>query len=133
VLDDRPSILLGLLRVILGAGAIAVGVEQLVRPEDALTNLADLEAGTQRALAVAAILAGGVLLIGLLPRLAAFSLLVVIVVVAVADTGLELDLALAPPLVAALLLLVLVVGGGGRFALIDRLDPAPPRRLVRES
>jgi hypothetical protein len=29
------------------------------------------------------------------------------------------------------LCLILLIAGGGRWALVDRLDPAPPRQLIR--
>ena len=72
-----------------------------------------------------------ILIFGILPRFAALVLLCdMIGALATAgriDGGPHLIL---PPLLGVLCL-ILLIAGGGRWALVDRLDPAPPRQLIR--
>ena len=69
--------------------------------------------------------------VGILPRFAALVLgldmLGAILTAGRIDGGPHLIL---PPLLGVLCLII-VIAGGGRWALVDRIDPAPPRRLLR--
>jgi putative oxidoreductase len=133
--EDRPSIPLALMRVIVGAAFITAGVEKL-------TNHAQTAADFDRwglpspanfsyAISGIEIVFGLVLIFGILPRFAALVLLGDMVgALATAgriDGGPHLIL---PPLLGVLCL-ILLIAGGGRWALVDRIDPAPQRRLIR--
>jgi putative oxidoreductase len=133
--EDRPSIPLALMRVIVGAAFIVAGVEKL-------TNHAQTAVDFERwglpspdtfsyAISGVEIVFGLILILGILPRFAALVLLCdMIGALATAgriDGGPHLIL---PPLLGVLCL-ILLIAGGGRWALVDRLDPAPPRQLIR--
>jgi uncharacterized membrane protein YphA (DoxX/SURF4 family) len=133
--EDRPSIPLALMRVIVGAAFIVAGVEKL-------TNHAQTAVDFERwglpspdtfsyAISGIEIVFGLILIFGILPRFAALVLLCdMIGALATAgriDGGPHLIL---PPLLGVLCL-ILLIAGGGRWALVDRLDPAPPRQLIR--
>jgi uncharacterized membrane protein YphA (DoxX/SURF4 family) len=133
--EDRPSIPLALMRVIVGAAFIVASVEKL-------TNHAQTAADFDRwglpspdtfsyAISAIEIVFGLILIFGILPRFAALVLLGDMVgALATAgriDGGPHLIL---PPLLGVLCL-ILLIAGGGRWALVDRIDPAPQRQLIR--
>lgn len=123
------------MRVIVGAAFIAAGVEKLTNH---VQTAADFErwglpspSTFSYAISTVEIVFGLILIFGILPRFAALVLLGDMVgALATAgriDGGPHLIL---PPLLGVLCL-ILLLAGGGRWALVDRLDPAPPRQLIR--
>jgi len=135
VFDDRPSILLGLLRCLLGLAALTLAAYGVRMHDDAVDRLARWDAPSPETLTTALIAAnailGVVLLLGLLPRAAALLLLAETVGIVWYAGNAEGELWWAAPAVACVLLLIVVVAGGGRFALIDRVDPRARRMLAR--
>jgi putative oxidoreductase len=134
-LEDRPSIPIALMRVVVGAAFIAAA---FVKLSDHPQSTEDFQRwglpdpGTfSYAISGIEIVFGLILIFGILPRFAALVLLGDMVgALATAgriDHGPHLIL---PPLLGVLCL-ILIITGGGRWALVDRLDPAPPRRLIR--
>jgi uncharacterized membrane protein YphA (DoxX/SURF4 family) len=133
--EDRPSIPLALMRVIVGAAFIVASVEKL-------TNHAQTAADFDRwglpspdtfsyVISGIEIVFGLILIFGILPRFAALVLLGdmfgALATAGRIDGGPHLIL---PPLLGVLCL-ILLIAGGGRWALVDRIDPAPQRRLIR--
>jgi uncharacterized membrane protein YphA (DoxX/SURF4 family) len=133
--EDRPSIGLALIRVVVGAAFIAAAVEQI---SNHAQNASDyqrwgLTHPDQFSYAISGIelFFGLVLVFGILPRFAALVFLCVMAG-ALATAG-RIDggpYLILPPLLGVLCL-ILLIAGGGRWALVDRLDPAPPRQLIR--
>jgi uncharacterized membrane protein YphA (DoxX/SURF4 family) len=133
--EDRPSIPLALMRVIVGVAFIAAGIEKLTNH---LQTTEDFDrwglpspSTFSYAISAVEIVFGLILIFGILPRFAALVLLGDMVGALVTagriDGGPHLIL---PPLLGVLCL-ILLIAGGGRWALVDRLDPAPPRQLIR--
>jgi uncharacterized membrane protein YphA (DoxX/SURF4 family) len=133
--EDRPSIPIAFMRVIVGAVFIAAAFEKL---SDHAQSASDFQrwglpspSAFSYAISGIEIFFGLILILGILPRFAALVLLGDMVGALLTagriDGGPHLIL---PPLLG-FLCLVLVIAGGGRWALVDRLDPAPPRQLIR--
>ena len=74
---------------------------------------------------------GIVLVLGILPRFAALVLLCEMVGALLTAGRIDGGPYLILPPLLGVLCLILVIAGGGRWALVDRLDPAPPRQLIR--
>src|SRR4051812_29146906 len=134
-MNDRPSLAATFLRILVALGCFVVGYEHVTHQSDALHQLVidqvlPLPPGAVRALGIAELVCGVVLLLGLAPRLAALVLLAVAVVSGTHAWGGD-RLHLIGPGVLALVCLILIGTGGGRWALIDRIDPRQPRRLAR--
>lgn len=123
------------MRVIVGAAFIVAGAEKLTNHAQTVVDFDrwGLPSPDTFSYAISAveIVFGLVLIFGILPRFAALVLLGdMIGALATAgriDGGPHLIL---PPLLGVLCL-ILLIAGGGRWALVDRIDPAPPRRLLR--
>lgn len=134
-MEDRPSIPVALTRVFVGIAFIAAALVQLSQHAVQTGNFERW--GLPSPSTLVYVVAGGelvlalILLLGILPRFAALVLLCEMVVALLtagrADHGPYYIL----PGLLAFLCLCLVIAGGGRWALVDRLDPAPPRRLIR--
>ena len=137
-MSDRPSIGATFLRVLVAIGCFVVGYEHVSHQADAFHDLVinqvlPLPPSAVRPLGVLELVCGVILLVGLAPRLAGVLLLVVAIVSAVYTLQHGEDpLHLIGPAVLAVVCLLVIGAGGGRFALLDRIDPARPRRLVRE-
>lgn len=134
-MEDRPSIGLALVRVLVGAAFIAASVQTISNhAQDAIDfQRWGLPHPDQFSYVVSGVelFFGIVLVLGILPRFAALVLLCEMVG-ALATAG-RIDggpYLILPPLLGVLCL-ILVIAGGGRWALVDRLDPAPPRQLIR--
>lgn len=133
--DDRPAIGVALVRFALALLVIAAGVFQVQRHHAAVADArvwglpAPDVSGI--ALPVLAIVLGVVLLLGLAPRLAAWLILALTVLVMIlagrTDGGFYITL---PPVIIVLSLIV-IGAGGGRWALVDRIDPPRQRQLER--
>jgi uncharacterized membrane protein YphA (DoxX/SURF4 family) len=135
---DRPSLGATFLRVLVAIGCFVAGYEHVSHQADAFHDLVinqvlPLPPGAVRPLGILELVCGVILLLGLAPRLAGL-LLLVVAVVSAAHTVRHGDdqLHLIGPAVLALVCLLVIGAGGGRFALLDRIDPARPRRLARE-
>ena len=132
-MEDKPSIMAAFLRVIVGAGFIALGVERFLRHDTAMDDLQRW--GVPQPSAGVYVLGGievvcGVLLVlGLLPRLAALILAIEMVAAMFVAGRVDGVLYLLVPGLILIFLLILIGSGGGRWTLVDRIDPAPPRRL----
>ena len=126
--DDPPSISAGLVRLLVGAIVTGFGIYQLAVDRKLPTRAFG---GNDLALAVSVgmIVLGLVLVFGLATRFAALLLLAgfgfVFWRAGLRDGGIYLA---APPFLM-LLCLVLLGTGGGRWALLDRFDPARQRIL----
>ena len=135
--DDRPSILAGLLRILVGLGCIAGGVSLISRHEARSANLAgwDLPSTSTAVYAYGAlaIIVGVLLLFGLLPRFGYLVLLVAAIFAAFKIGRPEGGFYMAAPVAVAVVALIGFIAGGGRWALIDRIDPPKPRHLVRDT
>ena len=123
------------MRVIVGAAFIAAGGEKLTNHAQTVVDFDrwGLPSPDTFSYAISAveIVFGLVLIFGILPRFAALVLLCEMVV-ALATAG-RIDggpYLILPPLLGVLCLIILIAGGG-RWALVDRIDPAPPRQLIR--
>ncbi len=134
-MEDRPSIPVALMRVVVGAAFMVIAFQIL---SEHLQSTTDFQRwgfsspGTfSYAFSAVTIVFALILILGILPRFAALVLLAEMVVAILTagrtDHGPYLIL---PPLLGVLCL-ILVISGGGRWALVDRLDPAPPRQLIR--
>jgi uncharacterized membrane protein YphA (DoxX/SURF4 family) len=133
--DDRPAIGVALVRFALALLVILAGVFQMQRHHAAVADarvwgLPSPEF-TGIALPVFAVILGVVLLLGLAPRLAAWLILALAVLVMIVagrtDGGFYITL---PPVIIVLALIV-IGAGGGRWALVDRIDPPRQRQLDR--
>ena len=123
------------MRVIVGLAFIAAGVEKLTNHQQTAADFArwgiPSPSASSYAISAIEIIFGLVLIFGILPRFAALVLLCEMVV-ALATAG-RIDggpYLILPPLLGVLCL-ILLIAGGGRWALVDRIDPAPPRQLIR--
>ena len=133
--DDQPAIGVALVRFALALLVIAAGVFQVQRHHAAVADARvwglPSPSFSGIALPVLAIVLGVILLLGLAPRLAAwlilFLALLVMWVAGRTDGGFYLTL---PPVIIVLALIV-IGAGGGRWALVDRVDPPRQRRLER--
>jgi uncharacterized membrane protein YphA (DoxX/SURF4 family) len=133
--EDRPSIPLALMRIVVGIAFIAAGLEKLTNHAQSASDFdrwgLPSPSTFSYAISVIEIFFGFVLIFGILPRFAALVLgcdmLGAILTAGRIDGGPHLIL---PPLLGVLCL-ILLIAGGGRWALVDRIDPAPPRRLLR--
>jgi putative oxidoreductase len=133
--EDRPSIPVALMRVVVGAVFIAAAYVKLADHAQSAADFArwGLPSPSTFSYAISAveIVFGLVLIFGILPRFAALVLLGDMVgafcTAGLHDGGPHYIL---PPLLGVLCL-ILLIAGGGRWALVDRLDPAPPRQLIR--
>jgi uncharacterized membrane protein YphA (DoxX/SURF4 family) len=134
--EDKPSILAAFVR-------IAVGVVFAVAGSDKFTAHASNTADFRRwglpspsafayAIGSLEIVCGVLLVLGLVPRLAGLLLACDMVGALLTAGRTDGGIQWAAPSVLLLFLLIVIGSGGGRWALIDRLDPAPPRRLARE-
>jgi uncharacterized membrane protein YphA (DoxX/SURF4 family) len=134
--EDRPSIPLALMRVVVGAAFIVAGAEKIQNHVQTASDFQrwGLPSPSTFSYAISGIeiFFGLVLIFGILPRFAALVLLGDMVGALVTagriDGGPHLIL---PPLLGVLCL-ILLIAGGGRWALVDRVDPAPPRQLIRQ-
>jgi uncharacterized membrane protein YphA (DoxX/SURF4 family) len=133
--EDRPSIGLAFIRVLVGAAFIAAAVEQI---SNHTQNASDyqrwgLTHPDQFSYAISGVelFFGLVLVFGILPRFSALVLLCVMVGALVTAGRIDGGPYLILPPLLGVLCLILLIGGGGRWALVDRLDPAPPRQLIR--
>jgi uncharacterized membrane protein YphA (DoxX/SURF4 family) len=135
---DRPSLGATFLRVLVAIGCFVAGYEHVSHQSDAFHDLVinqvlPLAPGAVRPLGFLELVCGVILLLGLAPRLAGLLLLIVGIASAVHTLQHGGDrLHLIGPAVLAFVCLLVIGAGGGRFALLDRIDPARPRRLVRE-
>jgi putative oxidoreductase len=148
--EDRPSLLITFIRFLVGGVFVVAGADKLVQHSKHVIDFTRWDLPSPSALVYVVggleVVCGVLLVIGLAPRLAALLLAIdmvgALLTLRSVDGGTQW---LVPgqtyvvpavdwvvPAVLLLLLLVLVGAGGGRWALIDRVDPAPPRRLVRE-
>ena len=133
--EDRPAVGVALVRFALALLVILAGVFQVQRHHAAVADarIWGLPSPhfTGIALPVIAIALGVVLLLGLAPRLAAWLILalsiLVMIVAGRTDGGFYVTL---PPVIIVLALIV-IGAGGGRWALVDRIDPTRQRRLER--
>ncbi|HEY1479826.1 MAG TPA: DoxX family protein [Gaiellales bacterium] len=134
-MEDRPSIPIALMRVVVGAAFLAAAFEKL---SDHVQSTSDFDrwglpdpSTFSYAISGVEIVFGVILILGILPRFAALVLLGDMVGALLTagriDGGPHLIL---PPLLGVLCLILLITGGG-RWALVDRIDPAPPRQLIR--
>ena len=133
--EDRPAVGVALVRFALALLVILAGFFQVQRHHAAVADarIWGLPSPhfTGIALPVIAIALGVVLLLGLAPRLAAWLILalsiLVMIVAGRTDGGFYVTL---PPVIIVLALIV-IGAGGGRWALVDRIDPPRQRRLER--
>jgi putative oxidoreductase len=149
-MEDRPSILVTFIRILVGGVFIVAGLDKLAEHSKHVIDFTrwDLPSPSAFVYLVGGLelICGVLLVIGLAPRLAALLLAIdmvgALLTLRSVDGGTEW---LVPgqtyvvpavdwivPAVLLFLLLVLLIAGGGRWALIDRIDPAPPRRLLRQ-
>lgn len=134
-MEDRPSIPLALMRIVVGIAFIAAGAEKLSNHAQSASDFGrwGLPSPSAFSYAISAveIVFGVVLILGILPRFAALVLggdmVGALLTAGRIDGGPHVIL---PPLLGVLCL-ILLIAGGGRWALVDRIDPAPPRRLLR--
>jgi putative oxidoreductase len=133
--EDRPSIPLALMRIVVGIAFIAAGAVKLSNHAQSASDFdrwgLPSPSAFSYAISTMEIVFGVVLILGILPRFAALVLgcdmVGALLTAGRIDGGPHLIL---PPLLGVLCL-ILLISGGGRWALVDRLDPAPPRRLLR--
>lgn len=133
-MDDRPSISAAVLRILVGIAVVAIGLVRIGGSANLVDDLRRAGLGIASygtALGVVEVVCGVVLVLGLAPRLAALILFVDAAAAAVREWRTDgLAPGLVAPVLLAFLLFVLLASGGGRWRLIDRIDPAPPRRLL---
>jgi putative oxidoreductase len=133
--EDRPSIPLALMRVVVGLVFIAAGVEMFTNHAQTAVDFGRWGLPSPDAfsygISAVEVVFGLVLIFGILPRFAALVLLAEMIG-ALATAGRKDG---GPwwilPSLLGVLCLILLIAGGGRWALVDRLDPAPQRRLIR--
>jgi uncharacterized membrane protein YphA (DoxX/SURF4 family) len=133
--EDRPSIGLALVRVLVGATFIAAAVQTISNHQQDVIDFQrwGLPHPEQFSYAVSGLelFFGIVLVLGILPRFAALVLLCEMVGALLTAGRIDGGPYLILPPLLGVLCLILVIAGGGRWALVDRLDPAPPRQLIR--
>ena len=135
-MEDKPSIPAAILRIAVGFVFIYTGFSKFASHASETRNFRHWGVPAPSSfvylIGLVEIVAGVVLVLGLAPRLAALVLIVdMLAAMATAgriDGGLHL---IVPPLLI-IACLIIIGSGGGRWALVDRLDPSPPRILVRE-
>jgi putative oxidoreductase len=133
--EDRPSIPLALMRIVVGIAFIAAGAVKLSNHAQWASDFGrwglPSPSAFSYAISTVEIVFGVVLILGILPRFAALVLcgdmVGAVLTAGLNDGGPHLIL---PPLLGVLCL-ILLISGGGRWALVDRIDPAPPRQLLR--
>jgi uncharacterized membrane protein YphA (DoxX/SURF4 family) len=133
--DDRPAIGVALVRFALALLVIAAGVFQVQRHHAAVADARVWGLPSPDfsgiAIPVLAIVLGVAMLLGLAPRLTAWLILALTVLVMIVagrtDGGFYITL---PPVIIVLALIV-IGAGGGRWALVDRIDPPRQRQLER--
>jgi uncharacterized membrane protein YphA (DoxX/SURF4 family) len=134
-MEDRPSIPVALMRVVVGAAFIVAGAVQLTDHTVQVGNFQRWGLPSPDTLTYVAggggIVLGLILMLGILPRFAALLLLCAMVVALLTAGKTDGGPYYILPGLLAFLCLCLVLAGGGRWALVDRLDPAPPRQLIR--
>jgi uncharacterized membrane protein YphA (DoxX/SURF4 family) len=134
--EDKPSVMAGIVRILVGLVFVFTGLSKFASHASATRHFRHWGLPAPSAFSygvgLVELVAGVILVLGLAPRLAALVLTVdMLGAMATAgriDGGQHL---IVPPLLI-LGCLVIIGSGGGRWALVDRLDPAPPRILVRE-
>jgi uncharacterized membrane protein YphA (DoxX/SURF4 family) len=133
--EDRPSIPVALMRVVVGAAFVVAGAVQLSDHAVQVENFRRWGLPSPDTLPYVVggggIVLGIVLMLGILPRFSALILLCAMVVALLTAGRTDHGPYYILPGLLAFLCLCLVLAGGGRWALVDRLDPAPPRRLIR--
>jgi putative oxidoreductase len=136
-LEDRPSPVLGILRIVVGLVFAADGLQRLARHSQAVHDFQHWGLPAPAALSLVVglveVVCGAILALGLLPRLAALVLLFVAGGAVLTAGRVAGGRELVVSALLAVLLCILIIGGGGRWALVDRLDPEPQRRLVRST
>jgi uncharacterized membrane protein YphA (DoxX/SURF4 family) len=134
--EDKPSIPAAILRIAVGLTFVYTGFSKFASHASQTRHFRHWGVPAPSSLVyligLVEIVAGVVLVLGLAPRLAALVLIVdMLAAMATAgriDGGFHL---IVPPLLI-IACLIIIGSGGGRWALVDRLDPAQPRILVRE-
>jgi putative oxidoreductase len=133
--EDRPSIPLALMRVAVGLAFIAAGVELLTNHAQTAVDFGrwGLPSPDTFSWAITAteLVFGVILILGILPRLAALVLLAEMIGALVTAGPTDGGPYWILPSLLGVLCLILLIAGGGRWALVDRIDPAPPRQLFR--
>jgi len=133
--EDRPSIPIALMRVVVGAAFIAAALQKL---SDHAVSTSDFQrwglpspSAFSYGTSALEIVFGLILILGILPRFAALVLLCEMIVALLTAGRIDRGPYLILPGLLGFLCLILLITGGGRWALVDRLDPAPPRQLIR--
>jgi uncharacterized membrane protein YphA (DoxX/SURF4 family) len=133
--EDRPSIPVALMRVVVGAAFLVVAFQILSEHAQSITDFQRWGLPSPSAFSYAfcgvTIVFALILILGILPRFAALVLLAEMVVAILTAGRVDKGPYLILPPLLGFLCLILVIAGGGRWALVDRLDPAPPRQLIR--
>jgi putative oxidoreductase len=133
--EDRPSIPLAFMRVAVGIAFIAAGVEMLTNHTQTAVDFGrwGLPSPDTFSYVVTGLelVFGVVLILGILPRFAALVLLAEMVGALVTAGPEDGGPYWILPSLLGVLCLILLIAGGGRWALVDRIDPAPPRQLIR--
>jgi uncharacterized membrane protein YphA (DoxX/SURF4 family) len=134
--EDKPSIPAAILRILVGAVFIFTGFSKFASHASETRHFRHwglpAPSGFVYVIGLIELVAGIVMVLGLAPRLAGL-VLIADMLGAMATAG-RVDGAqhlIVPPLLI-IACLIIIGSGGGRWALVDRLDPAPPRILVRE-
>jgi uncharacterized membrane protein YphA (DoxX/SURF4 family) len=133
--EDRPSIPIALMRIVVGLAFIAAAVEKLLNHAQSATDFGRWGLPSPSAfsygISAVEIVFGLILMFGILPRFASLVLLGDMVGAVLTAGRIDKGPHLILPPLLGVLCLILLIAGGGRWALVDRIDPAPPRRLFR--
>jgi uncharacterized membrane protein YphA (DoxX/SURF4 family) len=133
--EDRPSIPVALMRVVVGAAFMVAAFQILSEHAQSTTDFQRWGFSSPSTFSYAfsgvTIVFALILILGILPRFAALVLLAEMIVAILTAGRVDHGPYLILPPLLGVLCLILVISGGGRWALVDRLDPAPPRRLIR--
>jgi uncharacterized membrane protein YphA (DoxX/SURF4 family) len=133
--EDRPSIPVALMRVVVGAAFMVVAFQILSEHTQSTTDFQRWGFSSPSTFSYAfsgvTIVFALILILGILPRFAALVLLAEMIVAILTAGRVDHGPYLILPPLLGVLCLILVIAGGGRWALVDRLDPAPPRQLIR--
>lgn len=135
-MEDKPSIPAAIVRIVVGLVFVFTGFSKFASHATEARHFRHWGLPAPSAfvygVGVVELLAGVVLVLGLAPRLAAL-VLIVDMLGAMATAGrVDGGVHLIVPALLIVGCLIVIGSGGGRWALVDRLDPAPPRILVRE-